>query len=104
MVTIFYQDLEGHLLVHDTGHYKILAVVQDTPTYLRWGFTDRAAADIRSDLLLLDRIHHHGHGLWGAEPVAVVIARGQGAPIVDVTEHERHDTEPAHTAAWGSCG
>ena len=57
-------------------------------------FTHCAATDVGANGRAVDRVHHRGHGFGGGQPVAVVVARGDRAAIVQVTEHERHRTEP----------
>ena len=61
--------------------------------------THGAATDVGAHGRPVDRVHHGGHGFRGREPVAVVVAGGDGAPVVEVAEHERHRTEPLHAAA-----
>ncbi|KAK2174852.1 hypothetical protein NP493_773g00004 [Ridgeia piscesae] len=64
-----------------------------------WCLTDGAATDIGAHGRPVDRVHHRGHGFRGRQPVAVVVARCDGATVVEVAEHERHRTEPLHAAA-----
>ena len=52
-----------------------------------------APRDELLDLLRLDGGHHLRHGLGGAEPVAVVVATGVVAYVVQVAEHEGHSRE-----------
>ena len=72
-------------------------------THLGRCFTHRAPADIGHNLRSFNGRHHGRHGLVGAEPVAVVVARRHRAAVVEVTEHERHGAEPPHTAPGVAC-
>ena len=66
-------------------------------------FTDSAPTDVGADGRPVDWGHHGGHGFRGRQPVAVVIAGGDRAAVVQVTEHKRHCAEPLQTATGVTC-
>lgn len=66
---------------------------------LRGSFTDGASTDVAADFRPRDGIHHRRHGLWGRQPVAVVVSRGKRTAVVDVTEHKRHRRKTAQAAS-----
>ena len=72
----------------------------------RWcGCSDRldSPADEGPDVVPSDGSHGHGHGLRGGQPVRVVVAGGEVADVVDVTEEEGHGAELPQAAARRAC-
>ena len=61
------------------------------------GLADGAAADVGLDLAFLDG--HHGNGFCGGEPVALVVAAGVVADVVEVAEEEGHGGEASEAGA-----
>lgn len=60
-------------------------------------------ADEGPDAVPGDGSHGHGHGLRGGQPVGVVVAGGEVADVVDVTEEEGHGAELPQAAARRAC-
>lgn len=53
----------------------------------------RTLGNVLLHIRTLDRGHHHGHGLGGAQPVTVVIPAGVITHVVEVTEEVGHGGE-----------
>lgn len=64
-----------------------------------WSFTYCTSTNKWLDVLALQGLHAHWHGLWGGQPVRIVISWSKVANIIDVAEHERHGTEATKAAA-----
>lgn len=64
------------------------------------GLADAALADVRFDLCIFDR--KHGQRLIRGQPVALIIAAGIVADVVEITKQEGHGVELGDTGSRDS--
>lgn len=78
------------------GHLLALAVHSN---HLRVGLAHRTPADVFAYVVALDRAHAGRHRLRCAQPVAVIVSRGEIAHAIQIAEHVRHRAESAQTTS-----